>query len=839
MKTNTYKGPLVGLNVIDFGHYYAGPMVGMLLADQGANVIRIVRPGEPELPEQQYRLLNRNKKLLTLDLSTEEGITRVLSLIEKADVLIENFRPGVMKRLGLDYANVKNRNSSLIYLSLPGFSSTDKERAHIQAWEGVMNAAAGGFTETHWWREQAGYSPLYTWVPMCSSHGSMQGAVAVLTALVAREKHNCGTVIEAPLVTAAVFGYLLSFVSRSPSIKEAGVSSKEVPTFLKRSVYFSGDNEHDQLEKLSLPYQSLLGPFTQWYSCADGRDLMIWIQSTVALDKLLKALGIHNQVKREGFQNEGHWSVGLDNNLDTLGTEQKQHIVQLISKSFLSKPAAEWECILGRLNVAATVIRTRDEWMNLDSAHKAGIFTHMNDLVVPGQFVDVDGPEGALVSNDFAEAEWITPAKADELFAHKLPRTPQRIKSASLKKGELLKDLKVLDFSNLVAGPTSTYTLAQYGANVIKIDPPRFVHPGLIPTSMMEVNQGKRSILTDLTTALGREVFRRLVQWADVVVHNSVDGVAERLGVTRTQLQAINPDVVVCQFSFLGGIHRDCGGWERYPGFDSLIQGISGIMTNYGTQDKPQFHGQITCGDIMGGVGGAFATLLGVYQKRKTGHAGEARSSLARMINYIQLPCMISENGSSDWGEPRGQFTLGENWWRRLYKCNDRSIYVEAMNDHSNLLAETVTGQSDTDEQTLEVAFAKHDYKYWLAKLAAADIACHLAVNANDICAQGMISVRNEAADEIAKGTVELVLRKDHPSGKPIINLAPTWVRIGEDHSYRRLTPALRYGQHTKEILIELGYSSDEINTLINLKVSHEYLPAMGGKHYFFEPSKQ
>ena len=67
-----YQGPLAGLNVIDFGHYFAGPMVGMLLADQGANVIRIVRPGEKELPERQYRLLNRNKKLLTLDLKTEE-----------------------------------------------------------------------------------------------------------------------------------------------------------------------------------------------------------------------------------------------------------------------------------------------------------------------------------------------------------------------------------------------------------------------------------------------------------------------------------------------------------------------------------------------------------------------------------------------------------------------------------------------------------------------------------------------------------------------------------------------------------------------------------------------
>ena len=101
-QTSEYVGPLAGLNVIDFGHYYAGPMAAMNLADQGANVIHINRPGDPlrperELYEQQHRLLNRNKKLLTLDLKTEQGKAQVLSLVEKADVVIENFRPGVMK----------------------------------------------------------------------------------------------------------------------------------------------------------------------------------------------------------------------------------------------------------------------------------------------------------------------------------------------------------------------------------------------------------------------------------------------------------------------------------------------------------------------------------------------------------------------------------------------------------------------------------------------------------------------------------------------------------------------------------------------------------------------
>ena len=238
---NNYQGPLVGLNVIDFGHYYAGPMAAMNLADQGANVIRIVKPGNRELAEQPYRLLNRNKKLLTLDLKTEEGQRQVLSLIENADVLIENFRPGVMKRLGLDYTSVKNKNPGLVYLSLPGFSSADKERAHIQAWEGVLSAASGVYTESYWVRRMLKFPPTYTWVPQCSSYGAVQGVIAIMAALLAREEKGVGTVIEVPLVDAGLSGFssILSLRSLFPDMSP-----------FKPFEYASEDNKKIQAEKI-------------------------------------------------------------------------------------------------------------------------------------------------------------------------------------------------------------------------------------------------------------------------------------------------------------------------------------------------------------------------------------------------------------------------------------------------------------------------------------------------------------------------------------------------------------------------------------------------------------
>ncbi len=196
--------PLQGLRVLEFTHAVMGPCCGLMLADMGAEVIHI----EPPQGDHTRRLkgfgtgyfwmYNRNKKSLAVDLKTEEGKAIIYKLCATADILVENFGPGTMDRLGFSYEKVKSLNERLIYCSLKGFLSGPYEQRH--AMDEVVQMMGGLAYMTG----RPG-DPLRAGTSIIDITGGMFGFNGILMALYEREKTGKGKFIKAALFETCVF----------------------------------------------------------------------------------------------------------------------------------------------------------------------------------------------------------------------------------------------------------------------------------------------------------------------------------------------------------------------------------------------------------------------------------------------------------------------------------------------------------------------------------------------------------------------------------------------------------------------------------------------------------
>ncbi len=203
--TGTSELPLAGLRVLEFTHAVMGPMTGLALADMGAEVIRIERaPAGDDTRRLKgfgtgyFTFFNRNKKSIAVDLKTDEGREIVLKLIGSADVLIENFAPGTMDRLGLGYEPLHKLNPRLIYCSLKGFMPGPYEKR--PALDEVVQMMSGLAYMTG-----PPGQPLRAGASVVDIMGGTYGAMAVLVALIEREKTGQGTLVKNGLYETAAF----------------------------------------------------------------------------------------------------------------------------------------------------------------------------------------------------------------------------------------------------------------------------------------------------------------------------------------------------------------------------------------------------------------------------------------------------------------------------------------------------------------------------------------------------------------------------------------------------------------------------------------------------------
>ena len=199
-------GALSGLTVIDFSHYLAGPLAALWLAECGAEVIRVDPPGGPKYRHSANAILQRSKQSILLDLHDDADQAIARALIDRADVVVESFRPGVMERFGLGAEACLESNPRLVYCSIPGFAADDP-RAQLPAWEGVVTAAGALYPRQDAERANPfgvpGTDPAFLATPVLSSFGGIVAAHSIMAALIARERSGRGQRVESPLFDAA------------------------------------------------------------------------------------------------------------------------------------------------------------------------------------------------------------------------------------------------------------------------------------------------------------------------------------------------------------------------------------------------------------------------------------------------------------------------------------------------------------------------------------------------------------------------------------------------------------------------------------------------------------
>ena len=825
--------PLASVRVLNLGTRWPGRVAAMLLADQGADVVEIVRPGRE--PHAVDPLLDRGKRLVEMDLRDEAARSACRARAAEADVVLENMRPGAAAALGLDYAGLDGPRRGLVYVSLPGFAEGDPLRS-VPAWEGVIDGSVGVYTNISPLGALLG-APVYSAIPMASAYGGVLGSLAASLGLYHRQRTGRGQHVEAPLADCvmAAMALLACRIEGQPSRYNFPTIDNAVLDLLFPALRaLRGRLTEEHVAQVAEYVRGHANPTINFYECADGRILFVCAPDHVYQNRaFLQVLGVYDQVIAEGMVSETPYvEHDAGNNVNkgaSLTPAWRERLIGLIAAAAKARPAAEWEARLREANVPAAMVRTSAEWLADPALRAAGVTTDLDcpgrgPVRLPGRFLSIEG--GAVRSPALRAGT----AVGEGAFEWKAPPLDRPVGNAALasatgaaatagaaapdaRAGGLLEGVRVLDFSNIVAGPAAGRTLAEHGADVVRIDPPApLAGPFATMWFGVDVNQGKRALVLDLKTEAGKAALARLVEGADVVLHNFLDRSARSLGIAHDQLAAVNPEIVSCQIGAWTG--NEPGPYDGDPSFDPVLQASTGIMARYGGgPEKPALHAIASCVDYVTG----FSAAAGISQAllaRARGRGGSyVRTSLAMGAQLVQFPHMAAWKGGGPGSEPSGQRALGDGPGQRIYEAADGWAFVGCRPGDGTRLARAV-GAADDAEGAIEEAVRALTVRELQARLAGLPGAGAAPLRTlAEIRADRTTESTDQRSNWMSSGSLRL-FRGPHPSGHLTTLPMPTWIRPAAS-PVRHLPPAPFPGAHTAEVLAEAGHTEAEVERLV------------------------
>ena len=671
-----------------------------------------------------------------------------------------------MNRLGLGAEEMMAANARLVYCALPGFASDDP-RAGLPAWEGVVSAAAGAYRETPGGAPDQ--RPVYTAIPISSTYAAFIGVASIAMALNARARDGIGQYIEVPMYDA---------------------------TFTA-----SADRA------LRVHHQATRGPrgaspWTRQYECADGRWIMMHGSTTRFIEQFVQVASV------ESWRHEkllDRTLTGTDPVLNTLLSEN-------LTTLFKTRTADEWEDLINGAGTPAAICRETWEWLEHPHARATQMVIEVDDPV-HGQMLQpgvnprlegtpglVRGPAPALNADSATLLAELQNQVLDPVeFDGDDGSAAAAAAAAALAPAQALEGVKVLDLCIILAGPICARTLSEFGADVIKIDSPN--REGGV-SRHNEVNRGKRSLLIDLKSDAGLELFWQLLEDCDVVVQNFRDGVAERLGIGYEDVRRRKPDIIYASLNAYG--HG--GMWDGRPGWEQLAQAATGIQKRLGGDGPPVLQ-QFPINDVGTGLMGAYAVALALLHRKRTGEGQHVRGALAYTGCTLQSPFFLSFPGKT-WDEPRGQESLGSGPLHRAYQASDRWIFLGAPETGLPRLDEIdglhgIAGLHGTDlEAALEKRLHLKTADEWVNLLTSAGAGAQpvktVSENLDDPWAKAHGLSMTREHDEIGLITTvgpaprlsRTPIRPGHPAPKPGSNAAEVLAERGLADEYERLIQA-------------------------------------------------
>ncbi len=762
-------GALDGICVIDFGHYIAGPLTGMLLADYGADVIKVDPPGGPRWKTPANATWNRGKRSILLDLKQQDDLAAAQALVREADVVVENFRPGVAKRLGIGPEEMLQANPRLVYCSLPGFASDDP-RAGVPAWEGVIGAAAATFLLEP--RDDGVDEPVYSAIPTASTFGAFHAAVAIAMALNARERDGLGQHIETPL-------YDGMFATNA----------------------YRGISYHDPVEGPNFPYAAgsfgptqYRGAWDGFYRCKDDRWLYFSGYTNLNWRQFQEAAGVADWQPKTALDFDA-----LDRDPEFLAETLKR-----AQALFKTRTAQEWEDLVAQAGSEAVVCRTSREWMDHPHARESKMVIQVDDptygkMLQPGINVRLARTPGQVrgpAPQPDQHRKQILSQLASRNSADPAPAPEATLRSA-------LQGVRVVDLCIELAGPTLGRTLAEFGADVIRVDNPTRKERNFTMVLHNDVNQGKRSIFLDLKTEDGKKVLWKFLERADVVIQSFRMGKLKGLGLDYDEIRKRNPNVVFASVNAYGHV----GPWAQRPAHDPCAQSVTGMSLRFGGDGSPLLQASPTS-DYGTGFMAAYGVALALLHRQRTGEGQSLDSALAYTTMTMQSLFMQSYQGKV-WDEPRGRHALGDGPLQRCYQAQGGWFFLGARKSDLPRISgidglggiQDLRGQALAD--ALQERFHAKPVQVWVDLLNAAGAGAH-AVIAD--FAELMVDPW-----AVAHG---LSLTRDHEgiglitTCGPAFRLSRTPVRPGRQ--------APRPGSNAREILEEHGLGA-EYQRLVNV----------------------